>query len=212
MKRICSYEDNFSLRSIKKDKGFVSSNFTAGKKDKSDWSLSVYLNGFNEDTKEYVSVLLKLNKSLRTRESVKFKISILNDKNEEKNVHDRDVVLTSTQGRSGGYPKFIKRDFLLCKNNGLLINNEFTILLELSVVDELANHNYPRTPTSNRVAQLRFSLDIKNTFDSSILIDCIIKVKDTEINVHKAILAARSPVFYDIFNSTSEESQKMLLK
>uniref|UniRef100_A0A0N5BS25 BTB domain-containing protein n=1 Tax=Strongyloides papillosus TaxID=174720 RepID=A0A0N5BS25_STREA len=44
-------------------------------------------------------------------------------------------------------------------------------------------------------------------FDSSLFTDYTIKVKDKEIKVHKAVLAARSPVFCKLFKNTFEKSR-----
>uniref|UniRef100_A0A0K0F3C6 Speckle-type POZ protein-like (inferred by orthology to a human protein) n=1 Tax=Strongyloides venezuelensis TaxID=75913 RepID=A0A0K0F3C6_STRVS len=112
-----------------------------------------------------------------------------------------------------GFPQFVKRDFLLNESNGLLNNNKLTIQCEAEITDlETENHDNPQTSMNISIPQSRLSLDYGNLYDSSSFYDCVIKVKDTEIQVHKAILAARSPAFHDIFTSASDESQTNIIE
>uniref|UniRef100_A0A0K0F352 Speckle-type POZ protein-like (inferred by orthology to a human protein) n=1 Tax=Strongyloides venezuelensis TaxID=75913 RepID=A0A0K0F352_STRVS len=60
--------------------------------------------------------------------------------------------------------------------------------------------------------QSKLSFDYGNLYDSSSFYDCVIKVEDKEIKVHKTVLAARSPAFHDIFTSASDESQTNIIE
>uniref|UniRef100_A0A0N5BIQ1 BTB domain-containing protein n=1 Tax=Strongyloides papillosus TaxID=174720 RepID=A0A0N5BIQ1_STREA len=99
--------------------------------------------------------------------------------------------------------KFVTRDFLLDKLNGLIINDTLKILCEAEITD-LNNSDASINVT---IPRSKLSLDLGNLFDSTLFYDCVVKVEDTEIQVHRAVLAARSPVFCDIFKGKLEESQ-----
>uniref|UniRef100_A0A0N5CG76 BTB domain-containing protein n=1 Tax=Strongyloides papillosus TaxID=174720 RepID=A0A0N5CG76_STREA len=196
---------NFSQRSEKTGEKIISPTCVIGSKDRSEWCLYIYPNGDFKDSKEYVSVFLIL---LRPGEAkAKFKFSILNDKEEEKNIFYGGVYYYN-KDNGWGESKFIKKEFLLNESNGLLINDQLTILCEV----EIMNHDNPETSINVTIPRSKLSLDYANLFDSTLLYDCVIKVEDAEIQVHKAVLAARSPVFYDIFNSTSDQSQTNIIE
>uniref|UniRef100_A0A0N5B6T1 BTB domain-containing protein n=1 Tax=Strongyloides papillosus TaxID=174720 RepID=A0A0N5B6T1_STREA len=203
--------ENFSLCSEKTGEKIISPTFVIGSKDRSEWCLSIYPNGRGEKSKEYVSVFLTLLKPEKAK--TKYRFSILNDKEEEKNVKFDTESKDFVKNEGWGYPEFVKRDFLLNKSNGLLINDKLTIICEAEIIDlKTENCDNPETSINISVPQSKLLLNYGNMFDSSLFTDYIIKVGNTEIKVHKAVLAARSPVFYDILNSTSEESQKNIIE
>uniref|UniRef100_A0A0N5B282 Speckle-type POZ protein n=1 Tax=Strongyloides papillosus TaxID=174720 RepID=A0A0N5B282_STREA len=207
---ICSIP-NFSLRPEKASDYIISPTFVMGSKERSEWCLLIYLNGQNEKYKEYVSVYLVLKKPNKVK--VKFRRSILNDEEGEGNVCNVKNVVDLDKGQSWGFPKFVKNVFLLNKWNGLLVNDTLTIICETEIIDfKSENHDNLDTSINVTTPQSKLSLDYGNMFESSLFYDCVIKVEDTEIKVHKAVLATRSPAFYDIFNSTSDESQTNIIE
>uniref|UniRef100_A0A0N5CHC3 BTB domain-containing protein n=1 Tax=Strongyloides papillosus TaxID=174720 RepID=A0A0N5CHC3_STREA len=215
---------NFSFRSEKTGESISSSTFVIAGKEKSEWCLNIYPNGEDEDSKEYVSVYLELLRPEKAK--AKYRFSILNDKEEEKNVKFVTESKDFVKHKGSGFSHFVKRDFLLNESNGLLINDKLTILCEaeliylktenydnLEIVDsKTENRDNPETSINFLTPQSKLSLDYGNLYDSPLFYDCVIKVEDTEIQVHKAILAVRSPAFYDIFNSTSGESQTNIIE
>lgn len=74
------------------------------------------------------------------------------------------------------------------------------------------NYNIPVRSINITVPQSKLLSGYGNMFDSPLFYDCVIKIKDTEIKVHKAVLAGRSPVFYGIFNSTLEKSKTNIIE
>uniref|UniRef100_A0A0K0F349 Speckle-type POZ protein-like (inferred by orthology to a human protein) n=1 Tax=Strongyloides venezuelensis TaxID=75913 RepID=A0A0K0F349_STRVS len=112
-----------------------------------------------------------------------------------------------------GFSQFVKRDFLLNESNGLLTNNKLTIQCEAFISYlKTENHDNPEKTTNITIPQSKLSLDYGNMLDSPLFYDCVIKVEDTEIKVHKAVLAARSSVFCDILKGTSEELQTNIIE
>uniref|UniRef100_A0A0N5C027 Speckle-type POZ protein-like (inferred by orthology to a human protein) n=1 Tax=Strongyloides papillosus TaxID=174720 RepID=A0A0N5C027_STREA len=218
---------NFSLRSEMTGEKIISPTFVIGGKERSEWRLEIYPNGDDEDSKEYVSVYLELLKPEKAK--AKFRFSILNDKEEEKNVYDCKWAYEFDRNNVNyglGFSKFVKRDLLLDESNGLLVNGCLVIFCKAEIIDlrtenhsnletvdsKTENRDNPETSINISIPQSKLSLDFGNMFDSPLFYDCVIKVEDTEIQVHKAILAVRSPAFYDIFNSTSEESQTNIIE
>uniref|UniRef100_A0A0N5C048 BTB domain-containing protein n=1 Tax=Strongyloides papillosus TaxID=174720 RepID=A0A0N5C048_STREA len=207
---VCSIR-NFSLRPEKTGEKIMSQTCVIGDKDKSEWCLWIYPNGDDEESKEYVSVYLTLLNPDKAKVKVRF--SILNDKEEEINVDNIDEVIDLTKNLGLGIPKFIKKDFLLDKSNGLLNDDKLTILCEGEIIN-FKSDDQDSTETLRKVTipQSKLLSNYGNMFDSSLFTDCIIKVEDTEIKAHKAVLAARSPVFCEIFNGSSEESQTNVIE
>uniref|UniRef100_A0A0N5BZC5 BTB domain-containing protein n=1 Tax=Strongyloides papillosus TaxID=174720 RepID=A0A0N5BZC5_STREA len=217
--------EKFPLRPEKTGEKIISPTFVIGGKKKSEWCLHIYPNGGEEESKEYVSVYLVLLKPDKAK--AKYRFSILNDKEEEKNVKfatESEDFVNNDKGLA--FSHFVKRDFLLNESNDLLVNGCLVIFCEAEIIylksenyDNLEiidfkseNHDNLDTSINVTTPQSKLSLDYGNMFDSSLFYDCVIKVEDTEIQVHKAVLAARSPGFYNIFNSTSDQSQTNIIE
>uniref|UniRef100_A0A0N5CEC9 BTB domain-containing protein n=1 Tax=Strongyloides papillosus TaxID=174720 RepID=A0A0N5CEC9_STREA len=205
---ICSIE-NFSRRLEKTGEPIESPICVVGSERTSEWYLSIYPNGFNEDYKEYVSVFLNLLKPDKAK--AKYKLSILNDRKEERNIRNSKKVGefdVNAENNGWGYSNFVKKNFLLNELNGLLVDDKLTILCQVEILN-LGSENYdsPETSINVTIHQSKLSLDYSKMFESQLFTDCIVKVEDTEIKVHKAVLANRSPVFHDVFNSMSKNLQ-----
>uniref|UniRef100_A0A0N5C3N9 BTB domain-containing protein n=1 Tax=Strongyloides papillosus TaxID=174720 RepID=A0A0N5C3N9_STREA len=202
---------NFSQRSEKTGEKFESQTCLVGSKDRSEWYLRIYPNGSNEKCKDYVSVFLVLKSPDKAKAIYGF--SILNNKEEKKNVRSSTRSDEFVEGTGWGYEDFVKKDFLLNESNGLLSNDKLKILCEVEITEVKSdNPDNPETSKNITIPQSKLSSDYGNLFDSTLLYDCVIKVEDTEIKVHKAVLAARSTVFSDTFNSTKEESQTNIIE
>uniref|UniRef100_A0A0K0FQ10 Speckle-type POZ protein-like (inferred by orthology to a human protein) n=1 Tax=Strongyloides venezuelensis TaxID=75913 RepID=A0A0K0FQ10_STRVS len=202
---------NFSLCTEKTGEKIISPTFKIGSKELSEWCLHIYPNGDKEESKEYVSVFLALLKPDKAK--VKFSFSILNDKEEKKNTCTKDNINEIDKGGRCGFPKFVKKDLLMKKTDGLLFNDKLTILCEVEVIDLKSENNVnPETSISIKIPDSKLTADYGNLYDSSFFYDCIIKVENTEIQVHKAILAARSPVFCEILKDKSEASQTNIVE
>uniref|UniRef100_A0A0K0FQ12 Speckle-type POZ protein-like (inferred by orthology to a human protein) n=1 Tax=Strongyloides venezuelensis TaxID=75913 RepID=A0A0K0FQ12_STRVS len=216
--------ENFSLRPEKIGKKIILPAFVVGSKERSEWRLHIYPNGENGNSKEYVSVFLILLKPDKAK--IKFRFSILNDKKEKKNVKFVTEWENIIKDRGLGFSQFVKRDFLLNESNGLLTNNKLTIQCEAEITDlksenhgnleivesNTENRSNPETSMNISKPHSKLSLDYGNLYDSSLLYDCIIKAEDREIKAHKAILAARSPAFHEIFTKTSDNSQTNIIE
>uniref|UniRef100_A0A0K0FN33 Uncharacterized protein n=1 Tax=Strongyloides venezuelensis TaxID=75913 RepID=A0A0K0FN33_STRVS len=63
------------------------------------------------------------------------------------------------------FPKYIKKDFLLDKSNGLLDNDTLTIIYELSIVNESWNYQCRRMSIKEMIPRQRLSFDLGNVLD-----------------------------------------------
>ena len=111
------------------------------------------------------------------------------------------------QGKDWGFKKFIRRDFLLDESNGLLPDDKLTIFCEVSVVADTVNVTGQSSLTQFRVPDCRLADDMGQLFDSQQYADCAVVSAGQGTGgadlrtfpAHKAVLAARSPVFAAMF-------------
>uniref|UniRef100_A0A8C6EGB7 Speckle-type POZ protein n=1 Tax=Moschus moschiferus TaxID=68415 RepID=A0A8C6EGB7_MOSMO len=127
----------------------------------------------------------------------KFKFSILNAKGGETKAMESQRAYRFVQGKDWGFKKFIHRDFLLDEANGLLPDDKLTLFCEVSVVQDSVNISGQNTMNM-----------VKGLWENSRFTDCWLCVTGREFQAHKAILAARSPVFSAMFEHEMEESKK----
>uniref|UniRef100_A0A0N5C3N5 BTB domain-containing protein n=1 Tax=Strongyloides papillosus TaxID=174720 RepID=A0A0N5C3N5_STREA len=210
---LCAYQiDNFSFRPEKVGEGITTPMVVVMKGNGAEWCLKVYPNGYNEESSGYVAAFLTLFKPRKA--NVKARFYILTPNAEEKNVSIVDEVVDLKKNNCCGCLRFVKKDFLHNRSNGLLFNDELTIVCEAEIT-ELKSENHDSTETSVKnitTSHSQLPPDLGSTFDSHLLTDCILKVEDSEFKVHKAVLAAQSSTFCNIFNDTSENSQMNIIE
>uniref|UniRef100_A0A0N5CFW8 MATH domain-containing protein n=1 Tax=Strongyloides papillosus TaxID=174720 RepID=A0A0N5CFW8_STREA len=129
---ICSIK-NFSKRPEVVGQQIRSATGVIQNGNRSEWCLDIYPNGFNQDSKEYVSVFLVLLKPEKIK--VKLRFSILNDKEEKENVIIAKKAIELSKHEGGGPRKFVKKDLLLYESNGSLINDQLRILCEVETIE-----------------------------------------------------------------------------
>uniref|UniRef100_A0A0A9WJ35 Protein roadkill n=1 Tax=Lygus hesperus TaxID=30085 RepID=A0A0A9WJ35_LYGHE len=109
------------------------------------------------------------------------------------------------QGKDWGFKKFIRRDFLLDEANGLLPDDKLTIFCEVSVVADSVNISGQSNAIQFKVPECRLPDDLGQLFEVQKFSDVTLSVNGREFQAHKAILAARSPVFAAMFEHEMEE-------
>lgn len=209
--------NNFSFCREEMGEVLKSSTFSAGPNDKLKWCLRINPKGLDEESKDYLSLYLLLVQCNKTEvrsskgqvEEVraKFKFSILNAKREETKAMESQRAYRFVQGKDWGFKKFIRRDFLLDEQNGLLPDDRLTIFCEVSVVADTVNVTGQSNMMQFRVPPCRLSEDMGNLFDKSMFADCVLCSGNKEFHVHKAVLACRSPVFAAMFEHEMTESR-----
>jgi len=200
--------NNFSFCREEMGEVLKSSTFSAGANDKLKWCLRVNPKGLDEESKDYLSLYLLLVSCNKSEVRAKFKFSILNAKREETKAMESQRAYRFVQGKDWGFKKFIRRDFLMDEANGLLPDDKLTIFCEVSVVGDTVNNSGQSNCTPVKVPECRLSEDLGQLFDRSSFSDVTLCVGGREFLAHKAILAARSPVFNAMFEHQMTESKQ----
>lgn len=197
--------NNFSFCREEMGEVLKSSTFSAGANDKLKWCLRVNPKGLDEESKDYLSLYLLLVSCNKSEVRAKFKFSILNAKREETKAMESQRAYRFVQGKDWGFKKFIRRDFLLDEANGLLPDDKLTIFCEVSVVADSVNISGQSNAVQFKVPECRLSDDLGMLFENQKFSDVTLSVSGREFQAHKAILAARSPVFAAMFEHEMEE-------
>ncbi|XP_050545491.1 protein roadkill isoform X3 [Daktulosphaira vitifoliae] len=205
--------NNFSFCREEMGEVLKSSTFSAGVNDKLKWCLRVNPKGLDEESKDYLSLYLLLVSCNKTEVRAKFKFSILNAKREETKAMESQRAYRFVQGKDWGFKKFIRRDFLLDEANGLLPDDKLTIFcemtrLQVSVVADSVNISGQSNAVQFKVPECRLPDDLGNLFEVQKFSDVTLSVSGREFQAHKAILAARSPVFAAMFEHEMEERKQ----
>ncbi|XP_059122552.1 speckle-type POZ protein-like [Peromyscus eremicus] len=168
--------------------------FSIGANDK--WCLRIHLKGVDEESADYLSVYLVLLSCLKSPVWAKFQFLILSTDGE------------TTHGVELGFEKFILRNFLLSFVPWLLPDDKLTLLCKVSMVDDsLSNSDQNRKPRI-QVPRCTLADELGELWENSQFTDCCLVVSGQEFQAHKAILAARSPVFRAMFQHDMKESRK----
>ncbi|XP_008546874.1 speckle-type POZ protein isoform X2 [Microplitis demolitor] len=200
--------NNFSFCREEMGEVLKSSTFSAGSNDKLKWCLRVNPKGLDEESKDYLSLYLLLVSCNKSEVRAKFKFSILNAKKEETKAMESQRAYRFVQGKDWGFKKFIRRDFLLDEANGLLPDDKLTIFCEVSVVADSVNISGQSNTIQFKVPECRLPEDLGTLFESQKFSDVTLTVCGNEFRAHKAILAARSPVFSAMFEHEMEERKQ----
>ncbi|XP_078234084.1 speckle-type POZ protein-like [Pogona vitticeps] len=111
-------------------------------------------------------------------------------------------------GSIGGVEEFIKKEVLFDDNNRLLQNDELTLLCEVSVLEEPITTSGKTQKIKLKVPECSLADEMGGLWRNQRYTDCCLCVGGQEFRAHKAILAARSPVFSAMFEHEMEESKK----
>lgn len=199
---------NFSFCREEMGEVLKSSTFSAGTNDKLKWLLRINPKGLDEESKDYLSLYLLLHKCETKGEvRAKFKFSILNAKREEVKIMESQRAYRFVAGKDWGFKKFVKRDLLLDESSGLLPDDKLTIYCEVNVVTEAKEYSGQVSPFQSRVPTCRLPDDLEDIFKSQEFSDVTIYANGREFKAHKAILAARSPMFRGMFSHDMKETK-----
>lgn len=182
-----------------------SSVFSAGSNDKLKWCLRVNPKGLDEESKDYISLYLLLVASNKAEVRAKFKFSIINAWREETKAMESQRAYRFVQAKDWGFKKFIRRDFLLDESNNLLPDDKLTIFCEVSVLADCVNVSGQMNSVQFKVPKCKLSQDLGDLLEDEKLTDVALAIGNKEFRAHKAILAARSPVFAAMFEHNMKE-------
>ncbi|CAO2599059.1 Speckle-type POZ protein [Lemmus lemmus] len=179
--------------------------FSTGDNDR--WCLRVHPKGVDEESSNYVSVNLELLSSPKSPIMAQFKFWIINAKGERNEPVTSPKAFRFLPGYQRGFKMFILRDFLLDHSHTLLPEDRLT----LHCFGILLPHSYdiPDESTEPRIQVSKGPLgdDLGELWENSRFTDCCLVVAGQEFQAHKAILAARSPVFRAMFEHDTESKK-----
>ncbi|XP_044736264.1 speckle-type POZ protein-like isoform X2 [Chrysoperla carnea] len=180
----------------------TSPTFTVGKNN-SVWCLKLHRKFNIFDSQNYLTLYLKLVSSDEEKPALaSYKFSIINEKSEK--VHEFEGVERFAQGKKISY-NITREDRVLPKTFQLLSEDKLTIFCEIIVLhDYITDHS-----SSIQVPESRLLDDFSMLFESKKFCDFTLTVDGgKEFQVHKNILAARSPVFAAMFEHEMEECKQ----
>ncbi|XP_051054954.1 speckle-type POZ protein-like [Phodopus roborovskii] len=181
--------------------------FSSGSNDTHKWCLKVHPNGVNEESKDYLSVYLGLLSHPKSPVWASFQFWIINAEREKSQVMKSPTYFRFLQNQHWGFKKFIHRDFLLSWEPWLLEQNELSLQCQVTVVQD-SFHISEESPTPKiQVPRCTMADELGELWENSLFADCCLVVAGQEFRAHKAILAARSPVFRALFQRDMEESR-----
>ncbi|XP_023309084.2 protein roadkill-like [Lucilia cuprina] len=125
---------------------------------------------------------------------LKYKLSILNEKQEEKYAHTATIKADTTNT--------MRKIHSLKIVNDLLCEDKLTICFEMTVAKFI---NITRLPIA--ITKSELNKDLGMLFQNGKLTDFILVADGKEFHVHKAILAARSEVFAVMFEHEMQENK-----
>ncbi|XP_028617693.1 TD and POZ domain-containing protein 2-like [Grammomys surdaster] len=170
------------------------------------WCLTVYPNGFDEESKGYLSVFLGLLSCPERPVWAKFKFWIINSQGAKYQRTRSMKIISFLQNHHWGFKKFILQDLLLSQQHLFLPEDQLTICCKVKIVrDFFSNPGRNITPAVMDPWHI-LTDNLRELWEKSLFTDCCLLVAGHEFRAHKAILAARSPVFRAMFEHEMEES------
>ncbi|KAL6030371.1 hypothetical protein STEG23_034376 [Scotinomys teguina] len=194
---------HFILREIE---GHIRSpTFSIGANDK--WYLRVYLKGVDEGSSDYLSVYLVLLSCLKSHIWAKFQFWIVDAKGKKIQGVGTHRVFRFMPGYDWGFKKLISREFLLSHASWIIPDNRLTLLCKVSMVQGYFNISNQNRKPGIQIPRCTLTGELGELWENSSFTDCCLVVSGQEFQAHKAILAARSPVFRAMFEHDMRESK-----
>ena len=177
----------------------ISAKFSLEASDKVEWCLRVHPNGSDEESRNYLSVYLGLLHCQKSPVWAKYEFWIINSQGKNYQSRSSINVFSFQKNQYRGFKRFILRDFLFSNPQRLLAEDQLTLCCKVSIVGALFN-----TPGENITPAIKdprhmMADDLGELWENSLFTDCCLFVAGQEFRAHKAILAARSPVFRAMF-------------
>ncbi|XP_052569409.1 speckle-type POZ protein-like [Peromyscus californicus insignis] len=172
------------------------------------WCLTVYPNGFDEVSADYLSVNLVLLSCLKGHVWAKFQFWIITAEGEKTQTMRSPKAIRFVPGRGCGFKKYILRDFLFSNAPRLLPDDKLHLLCSVRVVQDSFRISHQNRKPGIQVPRCTLADELGELWEKSQFTDCCLVVAGQEFRAHKAILAARSPVFRAMFQHDMEESRK----
>ncbi|XP_031232021.1 TD and POZ domain-containing protein 1-like [Mastomys coucha] len=179
--------------------------FSLKAKEEMAWCLRVYPNGVDEESRDYLSVFLVLLSCPDRPVRANLEFWVRNSRGEKVQTMKSDRVKSFLQCQQKGFKKFLHRDHL-SDEHGLLPEDQLTLCCKLSIEGAVFGIlGQDMTPAIKDVRPM-LTDDLGELWENSLFTDFSLLVAGQEFRAHKAILAARSPVFKAMFEHEMEQS------
>ncbi|CEF65919.1 Speckle-type POZ protein [Strongyloides ratti] len=163
------------------------------------WSIKIYPKGNGENNKDFVFLCLNRVLNNGSKNKIGFRSRFTLKNNEGKEIEMR----IHPNPSHSDYVAYIKRDVLFPQ---ILPNDSIIVFVEINVAVETITTTLDDTTTLCN-CEKQLCDDYLKLLDGT-LTDFVIKVGSQEIRTHKAILAARSPVFEAMFSHQDTSESK----
>ena len=175
------------------------------------WRLQFYPSGNNTENVEYMSLFLQLVSCDKPSIKTDFRFCLVDRNNQETNERKTSEKWQFFQGRQSGFPKFIRREFVLDPANGLLVDDRLIVRCKIKAatghVKQASQETMEIVDSSMLLSQL--SNDLDGLYQCEESSDVTLEAKDGQpFHAHKIILAARSPVFAAMFAHNMREKKE----
>lgn len=170
--------------------------FVTGSNDELKWRLELYPRGISDPFKNYMSLFLKLVSSKEPKLKVDYCFEVIRRKVD----HSFRAVNDYLEGQRYGCRKFRKTDLIL-KSLRNIENSVLSITCEIGT-------QLSRTPTH----RMKVLNDLEVYLENGSFSDVSLNVKNIKFQVHKFILAARSPVFAAMFEHDMKEKNQNVVQ
>lgn len=196
--------ENFSLRNEKPGQRLDSPIFPSNGNHKLTWFLGAFPRGDKDANNNHLSLFLYL-KNTNTELPIKaiFNMSIINHKDELAQTFNAESDFDQI-GTAYGNDRFISRSYL--SREELVPGDRLTILCEVAVALDKGETTCDAKLAP--VAQLSLRDQLELPLDTEKYSDVSFVVRGQKFKAHRAILAAKSPVFDELFNGQIDKKQE----
>ncbi|KAH6927442.1 hypothetical protein HPB50_003477 [Hyalomma asiaticum] len=203
---------NFSLCQQRTGEALLSTTFAGGETRPVTWRLKVFPRGCDAAHEYFVSLFLVSCNARRVSAKACFSVIDAGEK-EAIRKHTQTLIFLG-KGDGWGFGKFVGRLALKQDSNNLLPNDTLTlkcevIALESSVTSALGVSSADMA--SRALPECSLTDDLLWLLETGNNADVTLAVGSETFRAHKNILAARSPVFQDMFENMTTDSDRVVI-
>lgn len=208
----CNYSwtiKNFSYLRRKTGEELESPCFNIGKDSDAKWCLRLYLQGINENFKDFLSLYLYRKSGTEYQLDGQYALSILTSDG-TKFIEETEQCQYNKNYSSWGFPAFVKNELISDTSLNLLADDSLRLHCEIAIVtgiDTFSNQDPNVTISQDRIAQSALDHFEKLFLDEQLSDVTLNAACGRTLNAHKSILAARSPIFAAMFEHNTVERQ-----
>ena len=190
--------NEFSLLPQKQGESITSPVFYNRSNKEIEWALLVYPKGFNSDSKDHLSLFVKLNSAEETVFAM-FTLSILTSNNKILAECCTRIAIDFQEREGRGLSKLLKLE-VLNQNSTYLDDDELRFKCEIKYVSYHGQLN-SLTIQHQQLAQAVLNFNFSEPMCSAAHSDIVVEVKGKQFKAHRAILASRSSVICNMIQA-----------